>query len=360
MFLLIANHLMHYFHFLRVFQYITFRSIFAALTGMLIVLFYCPKYIQALIRLQIGQVVRSDGPQSHLQKSGTPTMGGFLILIAFSISILLWGDLSNQYIWIAIFATLGFGMIGCVDDYRKITKKNSKGLSAKQKLLAQSVIALIAIGVLYFNSKGDADTQFVIPFVKHTVFQLGLFYFLFSYVVIVGASNAVNLTDGLDGLALMPAILVLIALSIFAYVAGNFLFSRYLALPYIAGTGELMVFCSALVGAGLGFLWYNAYPAQIFMGDVGSLSIGAALGIVAVMIRQELLLFIMGGIFVAETISVILQVGSYKLRRKRIFKMAPLHHHFELSGWSEPKIIARFWIITVILVLIGLSALKLR
>ncbi len=360
MFLLLANHLMHTFHFLRVFQYITFRAIFAALTGMLIVLFYCPKYIQALIKLQIGQVVRSDGPQSHLQKSGTPTMGGFLILIAFSISILLWGDLSNQYIWIAIFVTLGFGMIGCVDDYRKITKKNSKGLSAKQKLLAQSVIALIAIGVLYFNSKGDADTQFIIPFVKHAVFQLGLFYFLFSYVVIVGASNAVNLTDGLDGLALMPAILVLIALSIFAYVAGNFLFSKYLVLPYIVGSGELMVFCSALVGAGLGFLWYNAYPAQIFMGDVGSLSIGAALGIVAVMIRQELLLFIMGGIFVAETISVILQVGSYKLRRKRIFKMAPLHHHFELSGWSEPKIIARFWIITVILVLIGLSALKLR
>ena len=360
MLLLLANFLAHTFHVFRVFQYITFRAICSALTAMFIVLFYCPKYIQKLINLQLGQVVRSDGPQSHLQKSGTPTMGGFLILVAFSMSILLWGDLSNVYIWLALFVTLGFGAVGCIDDYRKITKKNSKGLSAKQKLLAQSFIAFIAIGILYFTSKSNADTQFIVPFVKHAVFQLGIFYFIFSYVVIVGASNAVNLTDGLDGLALMPAILVLIALSIFAYVAGNFLFAKYLAFPYIAGTGELVVFCSALAGAGLGFLWYNAYPAQIFMGDVGSLSIGGALGIVAVMLRQELVLFIMGGIFVAETVSVILQVASFKLRHKRIFKMAPLHHHFELSGWSEPKIIVRFWIITVILVLIGLATLKLR
>lgn len=361
MLLILANFLSHTFHIFRIFQYITFRAICSALTAMFIVLFYCPKYIQKLMSLQIGQVIRSDGPHSHLQKSGTPTMGGLLILIAFSISMLLWGDLDNRYIWIGALVTLGFGMIGCIDDYRKIVKKNSKGLSAKQKLLLQSLIAFIAISILYFTAKNNTSaTQFVIPFLKNAAFQLGIFYFVFSYFVIVGASNAVNLTDGLDGLALMPAILVLIALSIFSYVAGNFLFSKYLALPYIMGSGELVVFCAALAGAGLGFLWYNTYPAQIFMGDVGSLSIGGALGVIAVMLRQELVLFIMGGIFVVETMSVILQVASFKLRKKRIFRMAPLHHHFELNGWSEPKIIVRFWIITVILVLIGLATLKLR
>lgn len=356
----LAHYLSHYFHVFHVFQYITFRAIVSALTALLIVLLYCPKYIQRLTTLQIGQVVRQDGPQSHLQKSGTPTTGGLLILIAFTISLLLWSDLSNRYVWIALLVTLGFGIIGCIDDYRKIIKKNSKGLSVRQKLLAQSCIALTAIFILYFNASSPAETQLIVPFCKNLTIQLGIFYIVFSYLVIVGASNAVNLTDGLDGLALMPAILVLIALSVFAYVAGNFLFSKYLVLPFIPGAGELTVFCAALIGAGLGFLWYNAYPAQIFMGDVGSLSIGGALGIIAVMVRQELVLFLMGGIFVIETISVILQVGSFKLRGKRIFKMAPLHHHFELSGWSEPKIIVRFWIITVILVLIGLATLKLR
>jgi len=360
MLLWLTHYLSHYFHMFRVFQYITFRTIVSALTSLLIVLFYCPKYIQRLITLQIGQVVRQDGPQSHLQKSGTPTMGGLLILIAFSISVLLWSDFSNHYIWLAWLVTLGFGVIGCVDDYRKVIKKNTKGLSVKQKLLAQSCIALGAIFILYFNASSPTETQLVVPFCKHVSIQLGIFYIVFSYFVIVGASNAVNLTDGLDGLALLPAILVLIALSVFSYVAGNFFFSRYLMLPFIPGAGELTVFCAALIGAGLGFLWYNAYPAQIFMGDVGSLSVGASLGILAVMVRQELVLFLMGGIFVAETVSVILQVASFKWRGKRIFKMAPLHHHFELSGWSEPKIIARFWIITVILVLIGLATLKLR
>ena len=360
MLLWLAHYLSHYFHVFRVFQYITFRMIVSALTSLLIVLLYCPQYIQCLTALQIGQVVRQDGPKSHLQKSGTPTMGGLLILIAFSISVLLWSDFSNHYIWLAWLVTLGFGVIGCVDDYRKVIKKNTKGLSVKQKLLAQSCIALGAIFILYFNASSPTETQLVVPFCKHVSIQLGIFYIVFSYFVIVGASNAVNLTDGLDGLALLPAILVLIALSVFSYVAGNFFFSRYLMLPFIPGAGELTVFCAALIGAGLGFLWYNAYPAQIFMGDVGSLSVGASLGILAVMVRQELVLFLMGGIFVAETVSVILQVASFKWRGKRIFKMAPLHHHFELSGWSEPKIIARFWIITVILVLIGLATLKLR
>jgi phospho-N-acetylmuramoyl-pentapeptide-transferase len=276
------------------------------------------------------------------------------------ISVLLWGDLSNPYIWIALFVTMGFGAIGCVDDYRKITKKNTKGLSARKKLLFQSLIALLATSFLYFSATSGSETQLVIPFCKTVMIHLGLFYFVFSYFVIVGTSNAVNLTDGLDGLAIMPSILVILALGIFAYVTGNVHFANYLSLPYLPHAAELVVFCGALVGAGLGFLWYNSYPAQVFMGDVGSLSIGGALGIVAVMIRQELILLLMGGVFVAETISVILQVASFKLRGKRIFKMAPLHHHFELSGWPEPKVIVRFWIITVILVLLGLATLKLR
>ncbi|HLB56132.1 MAG TPA: phospho-N-acetylmuramoyl-pentapeptide-transferase [Coxiellaceae bacterium] len=361
MLLWLAHYLQNYFHFLRVIQYLTFRAIFSALTALLIVLFLCPVLIRRLSALQFGQVVRTDGPQAHLKKTGTPTMGGSLILIALGVSVFLWSNLLNPYVWIALFVTMGFGAIGCVDDYRKIIKKNTKGLSASKKLLYQSLIALIAISILYFTANGSNETQLVIPFCKSVIIHLGLFYFIFSYFVIVGASNAVNLTDGLDGLAIMPSILVIMALGVFAYVTSNINFSHYLALPYLPNAAELVVFCCALAGAGLGFLWYNSYPAQLFMGDVGSLSIGGALGIVAVMVRQEIILFLMGGIFVAETISVILQVLSYKLRKgKRIFKMAPLHHHFELSGWPEPKVIVRFWIITVILVLLGLATLKLR
>ncbi|OGT43542.1 MAG: phospho-N-acetylmuramoyl-pentapeptide-transferase [Gammaproteobacteria bacterium RIFCSPHIGHO2_12_FULL_40_19] len=360
MLLWLSHYLENYFHFFRVFQYLTFRTIVSALTSLLIVLIFCPRMIRFLIALQIGQVVRTDGPQQHLKKSGTPTMGGSLMLVALCISVLLWGDLSSTYLWIALFVTMGFGAIGCVDDYRKITKKNTKGLSARMKLFYQSLIALLATSFLYFSATSGSETQLVIPFCKTLMIHLGIFYFVFSYFVIVGTSNAVNLTDGLDGLAIMPSILVILALGVFAYVSGNFHFANYLSLPYLPHAAELVVFCGALAGAGLGFLWYNSYPAQVFMGDVGSLSIGGALGIVAVMVRQELMLFLMGGIFVAETVSVILQVASFKLRGKRIFKMAPLHHHFELSGWPEPKVIVRFWIITVILVLLGLATLKLR
>jgi len=356
----LAHFFMNDLHFLRVFQYLTFQMIGAALTALFIVLFACPAFVRRLQKLQYGQVVRTDGPQSHLKKTGTPTMGGSLILIALTVSILLWSNLANIYIWIALFVTLGFGAIGFVDDYRKITKKNTKGLSARKKILYQTLITFIAISILYFTASSGSTTQLVIPFCKDVMIHLGLFYFIFSYFVVIGASNAVNLTDGLDGLATMPVILVMMGLGVFAYVSGNFHFAEYLSLPYLPNVGELMVFCGALAGAGLGFLWYNSYPAQLFMGDVGSLSMGGALGIVAVMVRQEIILFVMGGIFVAETVSVILQVASFKLRGKRIFKMAPLHHHFELSGWSEPKVIVRFWIITVILVLLGLATLKLR
>src|SRR3990167_7573188 len=360
MLLWLAHYLENYFDFFRVFQYLTFRTIVSALTALLMVLFLCPILIRRLIALQFGQIIRTDGPQQHLKKTGTPTMGGSLILIALSVSVLLWADLSNVYIWIALFVTMGFGIIGCVDDYRKITKKNTKGLSARKKLLFQSLIAFTAISFLYFTAQSENETQLVIPFCKNSIIHLGLFYFVISYFVIVGTSNAINLTDGLDGLAIMPSILVVLGLGVFAYVTSNINFAHYLALPYLPFASELVVFCGALAGAGLGFLWYNSYPAQLFMGDVCSLSIGGALGIVAVMVRQEFILFLMGGIFVAETLSVILQVASFKLRGKRVFKMAPLHHHFELSGWAEPKVIVRFWIITVILVLLGLASLKLR
>lgn len=360
MLFLLAHFLMNDFHFLRVFQYLTFQMIGSALTALLIVLFFCPTLIRRLQTLQYGQVVRCDGPQNHLKKTGTPTMGGSLILIALAVSVLLWANLSNLYIWVALLVTLGFGIIGFVDDYLKITKKNTKGVSARKKLLWQSVIALVAISVLYCTAESSNETLLVIPFCKQVIIHLSFLYFVLSYFVVVGASNAVNLTDGLDGLAIMPAILVTMGLGVFAYVSGNIHFSHYLSLPYLKNAGELVVFCGALIGAGLGFLWYNTYPAQLFMGDVGSLSIGGALGIVSVMVREEIILFLMGGIFVAETVSVILQVASFKLRKKRIFKMAPLHHHFELSGWPEPKVIVRFWIITVILVLLGLATLKLR
>lgn len=348
-------------HGLRVFQYLTFRSILSALTALLVALLLGPKVIQWLSKMQLGQMIREDGPQTHLSKAGTPTMGGVLILLAITISCLIWGNLGNYYLWLALLVTLGFGAIGWHDDYQKIALKNSAGLSAKKKLLFQSIIALLAVFSLYYSAILPIHTQLTVPFFKHTTADLGPFFLVLGYLAIVGSSNAVNLTDGLDGLATMPTVMVAGALGIFAYASSNTVYANYLAIPFVPDTGELTIFCSSLVGAGLGFLWFNTYPAQIFMGDVGSLGLGAALGIVAVIIRQELVLLIMGGIFVLETLSVILQVGYFKLSGgKRLFRMAPLHHHFELKGWAEPKVIVRFWIITVIFVLCGLATLKLR
>lgn len=360
MLLLLTHYLEQYVHFMRVFHYITFRSIVAALTALIISLSLGPTLIRRLQALQVGQSVRDDGPQSHLKKSGTPTMGGILILLSVAISVLLWADLSNRFIWLTLVVMLGFGAIGFVDDYRKVVFHNSKGLSARHKYLWQSIIGLGVAGILYVTAQSPSDTELVIPFVKTILPQLGLFFIVISYFVIVGTSNAVNLTDGLDGLAMLPCVFVALALGVFAYVAGNVDFAHYLTIPYVPEAGEMVIFCAALVGSGLGFLWYNAYPAQVFMGDVGSLGLGATLGMIAITARQELMLVIMGGIFVAETVSVILQVASFKMTGKRIFRMAPLHHHFELKGWPEPKVIARFWIITVILVLFGLATLKLR
>lgn len=361
MLLWITNFFAHYFSGLRVFQYITFRSIISALTALIIVFCLSPRMIAWLSEKQIGQAIRALGPESHYKKSGTPTMGGVLILIALTVSVLLWGDLANSYVWLCLLVTLSVGVIGWVDDYRKVIKKNSDGIPARWKLLAQSIVAMAAACFLYFTATTPMQSELVIPFMKTVGPNLGAFSILLTYFVIVGSSNAVNLTDGLDGLAVMPTVLVALALGIFAYLSGHSFFSKYLMIPHIPGAGEVTVFCSALVGAGLGFLWYNSYPAQVFMGDVGSLSLGAALGTIAVIVRQELVLVIMGGIFVAETLSVILQVGYFKMTGgKRIFRMAPLHHHFELLGWPESKVIVRFWIITVILVMIGLATLKLR
>jgi phospho-N-acetylmuramoyl-pentapeptide-transferase len=344
----------------RVFQYLTLRTILGVLTALAISLVVGPIMIRRLTHHQIGQSVRDDGPQSHLAKSGTPTMGGLLILTSIVASTLLWSNLDNRFMWVAFIVTLSFGAIGWVDDYRKVVKRQSKGLSAREKYLWQSYAGLGAALFLYLTAGSPTETQLIVPFVKAVVIDLGWFFVLFSYFVIVGTSNAVNLTDGLDGLAILPTVMVASALAIFAYVAGNVKISTYLGVPYVPGVGELSVFCGAITGAGLGFLWFNAYPAQVFMGDVGALALGAALGIVAVLVRQELVLLIMGGVFVMETVSVILQVSSFKLTGKRIFNMAPLHHHFELKGWPEPRVIVRFWIITVILVLVGLSSLKIR
>lgn len=356
----LTEYLQQYFHAFGVFQYITLRSILAILTSLLIALFIGPIMIRWLSRYKVGQVVRDDGPKSHYSKAGTPTMGGALMLVAISITTLLWAELSNFYIWLVMAVTLGFGAIGWVDDYQKLVLKNSKGLAPRWKYFWQSVIGIAVAFILYSRATSPAETQLLIPFLKNVAIPLGFFSIFLTYFVIVGTSNAVNLTDGLDGLAIMPIVLVGGAFGIFAYVTGNIKFAEYLAVPYIAGVGELAIFCGAIVGAGLGFLWFNSYPAQVFMGDVGSLGLGAALGLIAVLVRQELVLFIMGGIFVVETVSVILQVASFKMTGKRIFRMAPIHHHFELQGWAEPKIIVRFWIITVVLVLFGLATLKLR
>ena len=360
MLLHLANFLAQFQTAFQVFNYLTLRVILAALTALMLCLWLGPWVIRRLVEGQIGQAVRDDGPQSHLSKAGTPTMGGAMILLAIAISTLLWGDLTNYYVWIVLLVTLGFGAIGWVDDYRKVVEKNPRGLPARWKYFWQSVVGLGAAIILYATATTPAETSLLIPLFKDVALSLGLFYIVLSYFVIVGSSNAVNLTDGLDGLAIMPTVLVAMGLSVFAYASGNAVFANYLHIPFIHGTGELAVFCATIAGAGLGFLWFNTYPAQVFMGDVGSLALGAALGIVAVVIRQEIVLFIMGGIFVAETVSVILQVASFKLTGRRIFRMAPLHHHFELKGWPEPRVIVRFWIITIILVLIGLATLKIR
>jgi len=357
----ITQLLQNQYHGFRVFQYLTFRSILAALTALIVGLFLGPVMIRWLQKLQIGQVVRSDGPQTHLSKAGTPTMGGVLVLASIMVSCLLWGDLRQVDLWVVLWVTFGFGLLGWLDDYRKLVLKNSRGLSAKCKYLWQSAIALTAVLFLYVNATLPIHTALTIPFFKAELFTLGPWFIVLAYFVVVGSSNAVNLTDGLDGLAIVPVVMVAGALGIFSYVASNAVYTHYLAVPFVPNTGELTIFCSAIVGAGLGFLWYNSYPAQVFMGDVGSLSLGAALGIVAVIVRQELTLLIMGGVFVLETLSVIFQVAYFKYTKgKRLFRMAPLHHHFELRGWSEPKVIVRFWIITVIFVLCGLATLKLR
>lgn len=344
----------------NVFQYLTMRTILGVLTSLIISLIVGPPMIRYLSSYKIGQSVRSDGPESHFSKAGTPTMGGALILIAIVVSTLLWSDLSSRFVWIVIYVTVGFGAIGWIDDYKKVVHGNSKGISAKSKYFWQSVFGLSAALVLFNTAEFPIETQLIVPFIKGIVIDLGPWYIVLTYFVIVGSSNAVNLTDGLDGLAILPTVMVGGALGVFAYLTGNFNFSNYLGIPYIPGVGEMVIYCGALVGAGLGFLWFNTYPAQVFMGDVGALALGAALGVIAVIVRQELVLFIMGGIFVIETVSVVLQVASFKLTGRRIFRMAPLHHHFELKGWPEPRIIVRFWIITVVLVLIGLASLKLR
>ncbi|WP_448565665.1 phospho-N-acetylmuramoyl-pentapeptide-transferase [Thalassotalea ganghwensis] len=360
MLLWLGEYLTQYFSVFNVFSYLTFRAIVSTLTALGLSLYFGPKLIRALQKMQIGQTVRDDGPESHLSKSGTPTMGGVLILAAIIISVLLWADLTNLYVWAVLFVVASFGIIGFVDDYRKVIRKDSNGLIARWKYFWQTVIGFTVAFFLYASAQSPQETALIVPFIKDIMPQLGVFYIFLAYFVIVGTSNAVNLTDGLDGLAIVPTIMVASAFAVFAYVTGNVNFSAYLNIPYIAQTSELVVVCTAIVGAGLGFLWFNTYPAQVFMGDVGSLALGAALGVIAVLVRQELVLFIMGGVFVMETLSVILQVGSYKLRGQRVFRMAPIHHHYELKGWPEPRVIVRFWIISLVLVLIGLATLKLR
>lgn len=384
MLLELANWLAQDIRAFSVFNYLTLRAVLACATALLVGLVAGPSVIRKLTQYKIGQAVRNDGPQTHLAKAGTPTMGGALILIGIGFSTLLWADLSNRFIWVVMIVTFGFGWVGWVDDYRKVVYRDPKGLPARWKYFWQSVVGIVAAVYLAFAVSAEADASvlelmgnwasngfpselpakadLIVPFFKSISYPLGVFGFIaLSYFVIVGTSNAVNLTDGLDGLAIMPAVMVASALAIFAYVAGNAVYSKYLLLPYIPGAGELAVFLAAMAGAGLAFLWFNAYPAQVFMGDVGALALGGALGTVAVIVRQEIVLFIMGGLFVAETLSVMIQVGYFRYSGgKRVFRMAPLHHHYELSGWKETQVVVRFWIITMILVLAGLSTLKLR
>ncbi len=360
MLLYLTDYLMSFHSGFGVFRYITLRAILGTLTALLISFVVGPFMIRKLSHYQVGQQIRELGPESHYSKAGTPTMGGALILVAIAISTLLWGNLGNLYIWVVLLVTLGFGAIGFYDDYRKMVLRDSAGISAKTKFFWQSLVGMLAAVVLYVSAATPVETQLIVPFFKDVAIDMGLMYIALTYFVIVGTSNAVNLTDGLDGLAILPTVMVASALGIFAYLTGHVKFAEYLGIPYVAGVGEVVVICGALAGAGLGFLWFNTYPAQVFMGDVGALALGAALGVIAVVVRQEIVLAIMGGVFVVETVSVILQVVSYKLTGRRIFRMAPLHHHFELKGWPEPRVIVRFWIITVILVLIGLATLKLR
>lgn len=361
MLVLLSDWLSQFYVGFQVFHYLTLRTILSILTALVISIAFGPSLIRWLTKLKVGQTVRDDGPQTHLAKAGTPTMGGVLILLSITITSLLWNDLTNRYVWLILLTTLGFGAIGWVDDYRKIVYKNTKGLPGRWKYFWQSVIALFVSIYLFTTATTPAETTLIVPFFKHVVFTLGWVYIPLVYFVIVGSSNAVNLTDGLDGLAILPTVLVGGALGLFAYLSGHVDFAGYLAIPHIPGVGEMAVFAGALVGAGLGFLWFNTYPAQVFMGDVGALALGAALGLLAVLTRQEIVLFIMGGIFVIETLSVMLQVGYFKFSGgKRIFRMAPIHHHFELKGWAEPKVIVRFWIISVFFVLLGLATLKLR
>ena len=367
----------------NVFSYITLRAVLATITALIISFVVGPGMIRKLAEYKIGQSIRDDGPQSHLIKAGTPTMGGALILVSIAITTLLWADLRNRFVWVVLLVTLGFGAIGWIDDYRKVVHRNPKGLSARTKFVAQSAIGLLAAVYLAFAVSTPSNPRFlnlflawlfsgfsldlpakadlIVPFFKTVSYPLGVWGFIvLSYCVIVGASNAVNLTDGLDGLAIMPTAMIAGALGIFAYAAGRADFSAYLLVPHIPGAGELTVICAAIVGAGLGFLWFNAYPAEVFMGDVGALALGAALGAIAIIVRQEIVLAIMGGVFVVETLSVMIQVASFKLTGKRVFRMAPIHHHYELQGWKENQVVVRFWIITMLLVLFGLSTLKLR
>ena len=383
MLLALAEWLEQYARAFNVFTYITLRAVLATMTALVISFLIGPRMIAWLARMKIGQSVRNDGPQSHLAKAGTPTMGGALILVAIVVTTLLWGNLANRFVWVVLLVTLGFGAVGWVDDWRKVVYRNPKGLSAGAKFAWQSVIGLTAAIYLAFSISAPDNTQFfrlfaawvqsgfnvdlspkadlIVPFFKSVSYPLGVWGFIaLTYCVIVGTSNAVNLTDGLDGLAIMPTVMVGSALGIFAYVTGNAIFSKYLGFPHIPGAGELAVICGAIAGAGLGFLWFNAYPAEVFMGDVGALALGAALGTIAIIVRQEIVLFIMGGVFVVETLSVMIQVISFKTRGKRVFRMAPIHHHFELMGWKENQVVVRFWIITMLLVLFGLSTLKLR
>ena len=345
---------------LRVFDYLSFRAIFATLTALLVSLILGPRFINKMQTIEVGQVIREKGPATHLSKKGTPTMGGTLILASIFISTILWGDLENRYLWVALGVTTLFGALGWVDDLYKLRFQSSKGLSPLAKLFWQSLIALTAVIFLFYSSENISETSFIVPFFKNISIPLGFGFILLSYLVIIGSSNAVNLTDGLDGLAILPCVMVAGGLGLIGYAAGNTIYAEYLNIPFLPGTGEMLIFCGALVGSGIGFLWYNTYPAQVFMGDVGSLALGAALGVVAVIIRHEYVLLIMGGVFVVETLSVIVQVTSFKLTGKRVFKMAPIHHHYELKGWPEPRVIVRFWIITFMLVLIGLVTLKLR
>jgi len=360
MLLILAEYLQQFHTGFGVFQYITLRAILGTITALVLSLVIGPIMIRKLVSYNIGQQIRDDGPQSHLSKAGTPTMGGAMLLVGIGISTLLWSDLSNEKVWVVLVVTLSFGLIGGVDDYKKLVFGNAKGLSAKVKFFWQSVVGFAAAMFIFSNAQTAIETTLIIPFTKDVLIPLGGAFVVLAYLVIVGSSNAVNLTDGLDGLAIMPTVMVAGALGVFAYLTGHLTFANYLGIPYVAGVGELTIFCGALVGAGLGFLWFNTYPAMVFMGDIGALALGAALGVVAIYVRQELVLVIMGGIFVMETVSVILQVASYKLTGKRIFRMAPIHHHYELKGWPEPRVIVRFWIITVVLVLIGLASLKLR